>query len=53
MIDSWKESGLKLQSVIRVHKLATLEKDMIELLMGKIDESIKEKVKKAFIKLTE
>ncbi len=53
IIDSWKESGLKLQSVIRVHKLATLEKDMIELLMGKIDESIKEKVKKAFIKLTE
>jgi len=53
LIDSWKESGLKLPSVIRVHKLATLEKDMVELLMGKIDNSTKEKVKEIITKLTD
>jgi len=53
LIDSWKESGLKLPSVIRVHKLATLEKEMVELLMGKIDNSTKEKVKEIITKLTD
>ena len=37
LIDDWKKSGLKLPSVIRVHKLATLEKDLVEVAMGKID----------------
>ena len=40
-IDNWEKSGLKLPSVIRVHKIATLEKNMVELIMGKIDESLK------------
>jgi len=52
-IDNWKKSGLKLPSVIRVHKIATLEKGMVELIMGKIDESLKEKVKNIIAKLTE
>ena len=26
--NDWKNSGLKLPSVIRIHKIATLEKDM-------------------------
>ena len=30
---------------IRVHKMATLEKDMIETIMGKIDETVLGKVK--------
>jgi mRNA interferase MazF len=47
-IDDWKESGLKLPSVIRVHKLATLEKDMVEIVMGKIDEQTIMKVRNIF-----
>ena len=53
MIDNWEKSGLKLPSVIRVHKLATLEKEMVELLMGKIDNAIKKKVTTIISKLTE
>ncbi len=53
IIDDWKESGLKLPSVIRVHKIATLEKDMVDLSMGKVDQSIKEKVKEIIAKLTD
>ena len=53
MVDNWEESGLKLPSVIRVHKLATLEKEMVELLMGKIDNPIKKKVTTIIAKLTE
>jgi mRNA interferase MazF len=52
-IDDWKKSGLKLPSVIRVHKLATLEKDMVEKAMGQIDNSTKERVRQIIIKLTE
>ena len=33
-IKGWEKSGLRLPSVIRVHKLATLEKDMVEIVMG-------------------
>ena len=39
-VDHWKKSGLKLPSVIRIHKIATLEKEMVEIVMGKIDESV-------------
>lgn len=52
LIDNWEESGLKLPSVIRVHKIATLDKDLVELLMGKIDESMKEKVIEIITRLT-
>lgn len=44
-INEWERSGLKLPSVIRVHKIATLEKDMVELVMGQIDNETKDKVK--------
>jgi hypothetical protein len=53
IVNNWKECGLKLPSVIRVHKLATLEKDMVESVIGKIDDSLKEKVQLAFSKLLE
>ncbi len=52
-IDDWEKSGLKLPSVIRVHKIATLEKDMVEIIMGQLDNSIKEKVQKIISKLTD
>jgi len=44
-IENWKSSGLRLPSVIRVHKIATLEKSMIETVMGKISDELKAKVK--------
>jgi mRNA interferase MazF len=44
LIDNWEKAGLKLPSVIRVHKIATLEKNMIEVVMGQIDDATKEKV---------
>lgn len=52
-VDNWGKSGLKLPSVIRVHKLATLEKDMVEIIMGQIDNSIKEKVRAIIKQLTD
>ncbi len=44
-VDNWGKYGLKLPSVIRVHKLATLKKDMVEIIMGQIDHPLKEKVR--------
>ncbi|MCK9208859.1 MAG: type II toxin-antitoxin system PemK/MazF family toxin [Salinivirgaceae bacterium] len=52
-IDDWEKSGLKLPSVIRVHKIATLEKNMVELIMGQIDNPTKEKVRKIISKLAD
>ena len=53
LIENWVEAGLKLPSVIRVHKLATLEKDIVEVVMGKIDNSSKTRVKVILSNLTE
>ena len=36
--------GLKLPSVIRVHKLASLEKEMIEVKLGEINNSVRTEV---------
>jgi mRNA interferase MazF len=52
-INDWEKSGLRLPSVIRVHKLATLEKDLVEVKMGQIDNSTKEKVRIIIAKLTD
>lgn len=52
-IDNWDKSGLILPSVIRVHKLAMIEKNMVEIIMGKIDDLIKVRVKAIISKLTE
>jgi mRNA interferase MazF len=38
-IHDWKAAGLKLPSVVRVHKLATLEKIIVERVMGQADSS--------------
>ena len=37
-LNNWSNFGLKLPSVVRVHKIATLEMDLIEVVMGKIDD---------------
>jgi mRNA interferase MazF len=52
-INDWEKSGLRLPSVIRVHKLATLEKDLVEVKMGHIDNSTKEKIQIIIAKLTD
>jgi mRNA interferase MazF len=52
-IENWEKFGLKLPSVIRVHKLATLEKDLVEIVMGRIDNSLKEKIRAIITKLTD
>jgi mRNA interferase MazF len=52
-LDSWEKSGLKLPSVIRVHKLATLEKDLVEATMGKIDDPTKAKIEIILTKLAD
>lgn len=51
-IDDWEGSGLKLPSVIRVHKIATLEKNLVEFVLGQIDNLTKENVKTIFSKLS-
>ncbi len=50
-IKNWEKSGLKLPSVIRVHKLATLEKNLVEKVIGKIDTSVKVKIRMAMSNL--
>ena len=44
-LDEWIKFGLKLPSVVRVHKMATLEADMIEIIIGKIDTNILHNIK--------
>ena len=50
-IDEWVKFGLKLPSVVRVHKMATLEKNMMETIMGKIDETVMDKVKLLYMSI--
>ena len=50
-IDDWSKCGLKLASIIRIHKIATLNKDLIKLKMGEIDNKTKDKVKKTLKRL--
>lgn len=44
-IKNLEKSGLKLPSVIRVHKIATLEKNLVELKMGQIELEQKDNVR--------
>jgi mRNA interferase MazF len=52
-LDDWLKFGLKLPSVIRVHKMATLEKNMMEIIMGQIDETLLGKVKLLYMSILE
>ncbi len=53
LIQDWEKAGLKLPSVIRVHKMATLEKDLVEIIMGHAENAIKEKVRTTISRLTD
>ncbi len=46
-INNLEKSGLKLPSVIRVHKIATLEKNLVEIKMGQIGAGLKGRVRDA------
>ena len=50
-LDDWSNFGLKLPSVVRVHKMATLEKNMIVTIMGQIDETVLSKVKLLYMSI--
>jgi mRNA interferase MazF len=47
----WAESGLKLPSVVRVHKIATLEKSLVELKLGSVSNEVKNAVTSIFTAL--
>jgi len=44
-IEGWKKAGLKLPSVIRIHKIATLGKDLIYKKIGRINKHLTEDIK--------
>lgn len=52
-ITNLEKSGLKLPSVMRVHKIATLEKNLVELMMGQIGSILMVKVREAIKSLTD
>lgn len=43
-LKNWRQNGLQLPSVVRVHKLASLEKNMIDRKLGDVDKTIKAQV---------
>ncbi len=47
-IKNWEKCGLKLPSVIRLHKIATLEKALVDQSIGMIDEKLKKLIKQQF-----
>jgi len=47
-IKNWEKSGLKLPSVIRLHKIATLEKSLVDQSIGMIDKKLKKLIKQKF-----
>ncbi len=52
-INDWQNSGLKLPSTIRVHKIASLEKEMVVIVMGKLNNILKAKVSRIFATIIE
>jgi len=50
-LDNRLKFGLKLPSVVRVHKMATLETNMIATIMGQIDESVLSKIKLQYMSI--
>src|SRR5690554_6811272 len=51
-LDNWNDAGLKLPSVIRVHKIATLDKSPVELRIGKLDKISKKSITQKIKNLT-
>jgi mRNA interferase MazF len=51
-LDNWSDAGLNLPSVVRVHKIATLDKSLIETKMGKLDKTSKKSIAQIIKNLT-
>lgn len=49
---NWRDAGLKLPSVVRVHKIATLDRNIVETKMGMIDELSKKTITQIINHLT-
>jgi mRNA interferase MazF len=43
-LKNWSRCGLKLPSVIRVHKIASIEKEMVEARLGTVDGLVKSEI---------
>ena len=52
-LSNWSNCGLKLPSVVRIHKIATLEMDMIEVVMGQIDDATLSEIKAIYHSIIE
>ena len=52
-LNDWLEFGLKMPSVVRIHKMATLEIDMIETIMGQIDDTVLNEIKEIYKSIIE
>ena len=50
-VEKWKDCGLKLPSIIRLSKIATLEKSLVEKTIGTINEDLKLKFIQKFKRL--
>jgi mRNA interferase MazF len=50
-LKNWEKFGLRLPSVVRVHKIASLEKTLVDLKIGQLDKTIQANVKTIFRKL--
>jgi len=50
-VKNWSKYGLKLPSIIRIHKIASLEKNLIEQKIGQLDKTTQNQIKKIFKKL--
>jgi len=53
LLDEWNKAGLKLSSVVRVHKIATLEKELVDTVLGKVSEAVKTRIRIILNNLTE
>ena len=47
----WEKFGLRLPSVIRIHKIASLEKELVDLRIGQLDKATQNQVRNTFKKL--
>jgi mRNA-degrading endonuclease toxin of MazEF toxin-antitoxin module len=47
-IKNWDKCGLKLPSVIRLHKIATLERSLVDQSIGDLDKKLKKLIKQQF-----
>lgn len=50
-LEDWDKFGLRLPSVVRVHKIASLEKELVDQKIGRLDIVSQKQIRLAFKKL--